>query len=69
MFSNHITILSATGTTLVFVGVILYNKARQNQRKALQAVAAEQSHKSLLKDQNFQATKWGWRLKEKILRY
>lgn len=54
VFSNHITILSATGTALVFVGVFLYNKARQIQRKALQTMAAEQSHKPLLKDQNFQ---------------
>ncbi|XP_056897135.1 solute carrier family 35 member E2A-like isoform X1 [Takifugu flavidus] len=55
VFSNHITILSATGTALVFVGVFLYNKARQLQRKTLQTMAAEQSHKPLLKDQNFQA--------------
>lgn len=55
VFSNHITILSATGTALVFVGVFLYNKARQSQRKLLQAMAAEQSHKSLLKDHSFQA--------------
>ncbi|CAG01746.1 unnamed protein product, partial [Tetraodon nigroviridis] len=40
VFSNHITILSATGTALVFVGVFLYNKARQIQRKSLQAAAA-----------------------------
>lgn len=55
VFSNHITILSAAGTALVFVGVFLYNKARQIQRKSLQAMAAEQSHKSLLKDHNYQA--------------
>lgn len=52
VFSNHITILSATGTVLVFVGVFLYNKARQMQRRSLQAAAAEQSHKSLLKEHN-----------------
>lgn len=56
VFSNHITILSATGTILVFIGVFLYNKARQIQRQTLQAVAAEQNHKPLLQDQNFQAT-------------
>lgn len=65
MFSNHITILSATGTALVFVGVFLYNKARQIQRKSLQAMAAEQSHKPLLKNHNYQAAKWGWRREKK----
>ncbi|XP_023263619.1 solute carrier family 35 member E2B [Seriola lalandi dorsalis] len=55
VFSNQITILSATGTALVFVGVFLYNKARQIQRKTLQAMAAEHNHKSLLQDQDFQA--------------
>lgn len=65
VFSNHITILSATGTALVFVGVFLYNKARQIQRKTLQTEAAEQSHKPLLKDQNFQAAQWGQRMEKK----
>lgn len=65
VFSNQITILSATGTALVFVGVFLYNKARQIQRKSLQALAAEQSQKSLLKDHNFQAAQWGWRKERK----
>lgn len=46
VFSNHITILSAAGTVLVFVGVFLYNKARQIQRETLQAMAAEQNHKA-----------------------
>ena len=55
VFSNHITILSATGTALVFVGVFLYNKARQIQRKSLQAAAAEQSHKALLRNHSYQA--------------
>lgn len=54
VFSNHITILSAIGTVLVFIGVFLYNKARQVQRKTLQAMAAEQNHKPLLQDQDFQ---------------
>lgn len=64
VFSNHITILSAAGTALVFVGVFLYNKARQIQRKSLQAMAAEQSHKSLLKDHNYQAAQWDWKKKK-----
>ena len=55
VFSNQITILSATGTALVFIGVFFYNKARQIQRETLQAMAAEQSHKPLLQDQDFQA--------------
>ncbi|XP_058499838.1 solute carrier family 35 member E2A-like [Solea solea] len=53
VFSNHITILSATGTVLVFIGVFLYNKARQIQRENLQALAAEQNHKPLPEDQKF----------------
>lgn len=56
VFSNHITILSAIGTVLVFIGVFLYNKARQNQRQTLHAMAAEQVHKPLLQEQDFQAT-------------
>lgn len=54
VFSNQITILSATGTLLVFIGVFLYNKARQIQRETLQAMAAEQNYKQLLQDQDFQ---------------
>uniref|UniRef100_A0A8C8FD93 Sugar phosphate transporter domain-containing protein n=1 Tax=Oncorhynchus tshawytscha TaxID=74940 RepID=A0A8C8FD93_ONCTS len=38
VFSNHITVLSAAGTALVFVGVLLYNKAKQFQRDTLQAL-------------------------------
>ncbi|XP_041860566.1 solute carrier family 35 member E2A-like [Melanotaenia boesemani] len=53
VFSNQITVLSATGTLLVFVGVFLYNKARQIQRQTLQAMAAEQNHKPL-HNQDFQ---------------
>lgn len=56
VFSNQITVLSATGTVLVFIGVFLYNKSRQIQRQTLQATAAEQNHKPLLQDQNFQAS-------------
>ncbi|XP_061592659.1 solute carrier family 35 member E2A-like [Cololabis saira] len=56
VFSNHITLLSAAGTALVFVGVFLYNKARQLQRETLQAMAAEQNHKPLLQDQDFQTS-------------
>ncbi|KAE8293188.1 Solute carrier family 35 member E2 [Larimichthys crocea] len=56
VFSNQVTILSAIGTVLVFIGVFLYNKARQIQRATLQAMAAEQNHKPLLHDlQDFQA--------------
>ncbi|XP_076859205.1 solute carrier family 35 member E2B [Brachyhypopomus gauderio] len=39
VFSNPVTTLSAIGTALVVVGVMLYNKARQLQRAALQAIA------------------------------
>ncbi|TKS77228.1 Solute carrier family 35 member E2 [Collichthys lucidus] len=56
VFSNQVTILSAIGTVLVFIGVFFYNKARQIQRATLQAMAAEQNHKPLLHDlQDFQA--------------
>ncbi|XP_021171794.2 solute carrier family 35 member E2A [Fundulus heteroclitus] len=53
VFSNQITLLSAVGTVVVFIGVCLYNKARQIQRQTLQAMAAEQSSRPLLQDQNF----------------
>ncbi|XP_029012615.1 solute carrier family 35 member E2A-like [Betta splendens] len=56
VFSNQITVLSATGTVLVFIGVFLYNKARQIQRKTLQAMAAEQNHKALRHGLDFQAS-------------
>ncbi|XP_077371035.1 solute carrier family 35 member E2A isoform X1 [Festucalex cinctus] len=52
VFSNQITMLSATGTVLVFVGVFLYNKARQAQRQRLQAMAAQQNHKLQSQEQN-----------------
>ncbi|KAK5616096.1 hypothetical protein CRENBAI_017611 [Crenichthys baileyi] len=54
VFSNHITLLGATGTVVVFIGVFLYNKARQIQRESLQAMAAVQDNKLLLQDQDFQ---------------
>ncbi|XP_072305404.1 solute carrier family 35 member E2A-like [Eucyclogobius newberryi] len=41
VFSNHVTVLSAVGTIFVFIGVFLYNKARQFQRAALQAAAQQ----------------------------
>ncbi|KAM3871713.1 solute carrier family 35 member E2A [Diretmus argenteus] len=56
VFSNHITVVSAAGTVLVFVGVFFYNKARQIQRETLQAMAAQQDHKPLLQDQDYQAS-------------
>ncbi|KAM7410966.1 hypothetical protein PAMA_021095 [Pampus argenteus] len=55
VFSNQITLLSAAGTAFVFIGVFFYNKARQIQRKTLQAMAAEQNHRPLLQGQDFQA--------------
>ncbi|XP_068161546.1 solute carrier family 35 member E2A-like [Antennarius striatus] len=56
VFSNQITILSAAGTVLVFIGVLLYNKARQIQRETLKAMAVEQNHKPLLQDKNIETT-------------
>ncbi|XP_017266910.1 solute carrier family 35 member E2A [Kryptolebias marmoratus] len=56
VFSNQITVLSATGTVVVFIGVFLYNKARQIQRKTLQRMAAEQNYNPLLQDHDFQAS-------------
>ncbi|XP_010873686.2 solute carrier family 35 member E2A isoform X1 [Esox lucius] len=44
VFSNHITVLSAAGTALVFLGVLLYNKAKQIQRETLQTLAQTQDH-------------------------
>uniref|UniRef100_A0A8C6UC57 Solute carrier family 35 member E2A n=1 Tax=Neogobius melanostomus TaxID=47308 RepID=A0A8C6UC57_9GOBI len=41
VFSNHVTLLSAAGTFLVFIGVFLYNKARRFQRGALHALAQQ----------------------------
>ncbi|KAK1159549.1 solute carrier family 35 member E2A-like isoform X1 [Acipenser oxyrinchus oxyrinchus] len=39
VFSNSITALSAVGTALVIIGVMLYNKANQYQRESMQAIA------------------------------
>ncbi|XP_028849580.1 solute carrier family 35 member E2A [Denticeps clupeoides] len=53
VFSNQITALSAVGTVLVFIGVLLYNKAKQWQRVALQAQAIaceQQDHKAVAQE-------------------
>ncbi|XP_012512971.1 PREDICTED: solute carrier family 35 member E2 [Propithecus coquereli] len=39
VFGNKITSLSAIGTVLVTVGVLLYNKAKQHQQEAMQSLA------------------------------
>ncbi|XP_061112755.1 solute carrier family 35 member E2A [Conger conger] len=39
VFNNSITLLSAAGTLLVIIGVMLYNKARRMQRDSLHAMA------------------------------
>ncbi|TNN48924.1 Solute carrier family 35 member E2 [Liparis tanakae] len=51
VFSNQVSIYSAVGTLLVFLGVFLYNKARQMQRAASRAEAAAPSHTPLLQDE------------------
>uniref|UniRef100_A0A673WEW3 Solute carrier family 35 member E2B n=1 Tax=Salmo trutta TaxID=8032 RepID=A0A673WEW3_SALTR len=60
LFSNHITVLSAAGTALVFVGVLLYNKAKQFQRHTLNALAHAQAqghnYKPLLQDHKLKAS-------------
>ncbi|VCW77199.1 unnamed protein product [Gulo gulo] len=43
VFGNSVTSLSATGTALVTAGVLLYNKAKQHQREAMQSLAAATS--------------------------
>ncbi|XP_007943617.1 solute carrier family 35 member E2B [Orycteropus afer afer] len=40
IFGNKITSLSAIGTVLVTVGVLLYNKAKQHQQEAMRSLAA-----------------------------
>ncbi|XP_032350837.1 solute carrier family 35 member E2B isoform X3 [Camelus ferus] len=40
VFGNRVTSLSAVGTVLVTAGVLLYNKAKQQQREAMQSLAA-----------------------------
>ncbi|KAJ3585855.1 hypothetical protein NHX12_012263 [Muraenolepis orangiensis] len=42
VFSNNITLLSAVGSVLVLLGVLLYNHTRQAQRRALRALAQQQ---------------------------
>uniref|UniRef100_A0A8B9LHE4 Solute carrier family 35 member E2B n=1 Tax=Astyanax mexicanus TaxID=7994 RepID=A0A8B9LHE4_ASTMX len=57
VFSNPITALSAVGTVLVVVGVMLYNKAKQIQRSTLQALAlsADSDQRPLLQESNIKA--------------
>ncbi|XP_006885889.1 PREDICTED: solute carrier family 35 member E2 [Elephantulus edwardii] len=40
IFGNKITSLSAIGTVLVTIGVLLYNKAKQHQQEAMRSLAA-----------------------------
>ncbi|XP_046895215.1 solute carrier family 35 member E2A [Hypomesus transpacificus] len=56
VFSNHITVLSAFGTVLVFFGVLLYNKAKQIQRETLYSLASEHAQKPLLQDHDMKAS-------------
>ncbi|KAG7472787.1 hypothetical protein MATL_G00112570 [Megalops atlanticus] len=58
VFSNRITLLSAVGTVLVIIGVMLYNKARQAQRDALHALAqaGEVDQKPLLQECDIKAS-------------
>lgn len=57
VFGNPITLLSAAGTLMVFVGVLLYNKAKQAQRNTLQFLAqsADSDHRPLLQESNIKA--------------
>uniref|UniRef100_A0A452GYI9 Sugar phosphate transporter domain-containing protein n=1 Tax=Gopherus agassizii TaxID=38772 RepID=A0A452GYI9_9SAUR len=52
VFGNKITSLSAIGTVLVTIGVLLYNKAKQHQQETIQslAVAAPQPSQSTTED-------------------
>ncbi|XP_006732464.1 solute carrier family 35 member E2B [Leptonychotes weddellii] len=43
VFGNRVTSLSAVGTILVTAGVLLYNKAKQRQREAMQSLATATS--------------------------
>lgn len=43
VFGNKITSLSAIGTILVTVGVLLYNKARQYQQETMQSLVTATS--------------------------
>ncbi|KAJ8386861.1 hypothetical protein AAFF_G00165620 [Aldrovandia affinis] len=58
VFSNQITVLSAVGTVLVIIGVMLYNKAKQAQRRALHALAqtAEVDQKLPLREGDLRAS-------------
>lgn len=40
VFGNKITSLSAIGTVLVTIGVLLYNKAKQHQQETIHSLAA-----------------------------
>ncbi|XP_075406194.1 solute carrier family 35 member E2B [Tenrec ecaudatus] len=40
IFGNKVTSLSAVGTVLVTIGVLLYNKAKQHQQEAMRSLAA-----------------------------
>lgn len=53
VFSNPITLVSAVGTVMVFVGVLLYNRAKQTQRNTLMQsalVQSESEQKTLIQD-------------------
>lgn len=52
VFSNHVTLLSAVGTFIVFLGVFLYNKARQRQRETFQALAQQSTIYGVEPDRN-----------------
>ncbi|XP_073089109.1 solute carrier family 35 member E2B isoform X1 [Manis javanica] len=43
VFGNRVTSLSAIGTVLVTAGVLMYNKAKQRQREAMQSLATPPS--------------------------
>ncbi|KAK2500590.1 hypothetical protein MC885_019180 [Smutsia gigantea] len=43
VFGNRVTSLSAIGTVLVTAGVLMYNKAKQRQREAMQSLATAPS--------------------------
>ncbi|XP_055023485.1 solute carrier family 35 member E2A [Misgurnus anguillicaudatus] len=60
VFSNPITVVSAVGTVMVFVGVLLYNKAKQTQRDTLMQnalIQSESEQKPLIQDNVATSTK------------